>query len=229
VLVLSGHSQHGLRDLVLDLDSYQRGIATRLARAGFVTAAVEKVDSGTLSRTRGTGSDEDLVAALHLGLGTTTRALQLKAALAATDLLARHPRVDPSRIGATGVSLGGWLALQTALLDDRIGAVADFGRKTRTLTSEPVDWCHALPGLLALGDRNLFQLAYAPRPLLAGHGRMDAASAHDGPVHFERPLRAQYQALGHGARLQYLVHDGGDTMPDRAVIDYFRRELSGGS
>jgi len=62
ILVLSGHSLHGLRDLVLDLASYQRGIATRLAQAGFVAVAVEKVDSGYLARTFGAGSDEDLVA-----------------------------------------------------------------------------------------------------------------------------------------------------------------------
>jgi len=33
--------------------------------------------------------------------------VQLRAALAATEILVAHPRVDASRIGATGVSLGG--------------------------------------------------------------------------------------------------------------------------
>ena len=57
VCVFSGHSQHGLRDLVLDLDSYQRGVAVRLARAGFVTIAVEKIDTGYLSRDGRSGVD----------------------------------------------------------------------------------------------------------------------------------------------------------------------------
>ncbi len=230
IVVLSGHSTHGLRDLVLDLDSYQRGIATRLAQAGFVAAAVEKVDSGYLARAFGAGSDEDALSAALLGLGTTIRAEQLRAALAASEVLARHPRVDRTKLGATGVSLGGWLAIQTALLDDRISAVADFGRKTlgplaADAGAQPIDACHVLPGLLTLGDRNLFPLAYAPRPLLAGHGRKDPESARQGPAHYEQLLRAQYEALGRGSSLEYLVHDGGDTMPERAVIDYFSRVL----
>jgi dienelactone hydrolase len=224
VVVLSGHSTHGLRDLVLDLDSYQRGVATRLARAGFVAAAVEKIDSGYLATTFGSGSDEDLVAALHLGLGTTTRTEQIRAALAASEVLAAHPRVDATRMGAAGVSLGGWLAIQTALLDDRIGAVADFGRKT--IGMPPVDPCHVLPGLLALGERNVLTLAYAPRPLLAGHGRKDADSARQGPRHYEKPLLDQYAALGHADRLEYRVHDGGDVMPDEWVVAYFLRVLA---
>jgi len=233
IVVLSGHSLHGLRDLVLDLDSYQRGIAARLARAGFVTVAVEKVDAGYLAGTFGSGSDEEFLAPLHLALGTTTRTVQLQAALVATEILARHPRVDPTRIGATGVSLGGWLAVQTALLNDRIGAVADFGRKTlgvpplgeATRPVGPVDLCHVLPGLLALGDRNVLALAYAPRPLLAGHGRKDAESSRQGPAHYERLLVRQYAALGQRSRLEYRVHEGGDTMPEELIVDYFRRVL----
>ncbi len=233
VVVLSGHSLHGLRDLVLDLDSYQRGIATRLARAGFVAVAVEKIDTGYLATTFGSGSDEDLLAALNLGLGTTTRTLQLQAALAATEILAAHPRVDATRIGATGVSLGGWLAVQAALLNDRIDAVADFGRKTLGVpqpedtahSAGPVDLCHVLPGLLAVGDRNVWTLAYAPRPLLAGHGRKDADSNRQGPLHFERLLAGQYAALGFRSRLEYRVHDGGDVLPEDLVVDYFRRVL----
>ena len=52
------------------------------------------------------------------------------ATLAAVEILAAHPRVDESRMGTTGVSLGGRLAVQTALLNDRIRAVAEYGTKT---------------------------------------------------------------------------------------------------
>ena len=229
VVVLSGHSKHGLRDLVLDLESYQRGLAARLAQAGFVAAALEKIDTGYLARSFGDGSDEERLAATLLGMGSTIRAEQLRAALAATEILALHPRVDRSRLGSAGVSLGGWLALQTALLDDRIGAVADFGRKTLGSLGDEgkatIDPCLVLPGLLTLGERNLFALAYAPRALLAGHGRKDTDSMRQGPLHFERLLRAQYEALGRKSSFEYLVHDGGDTMPEREVVDYFRRTL----
>ena len=227
----SGHSKHGLRDLVLDLDSYQAGIAVRLARAGFATIAVEKVDSGYLSRGFSEGVDEVEIATHQLAWGRTTRAVQLRACLAACEILACSPRVDENRIGATGVSLGGWLSTETALLTDRIKAVADFGRKTGHVAPgvSPADYkgvadmCHILPGMLSLCDRNLHVLAYCPRPMLAGHGRRDVGSHEQGPVRFRRIFERQYAALGFEERYEYCIHDGGDDMPADDAVRYFER------
>ena len=235
VCVFSGHSRHGLRDLVLDLDSYQRGMATRLAKAGFVSIAVEKIDTGYLSRNFISGVDEDEIATTRLGMGRVTRSHQLMACLAACEVLAVHPRVDETRIGATGVSLGGWLSVQTALFTDRIKTVADFGRKTRSiLPGMPPDefrglrdLCHILPGMLSLCDRNLLSLAHCPRPMLAGHGRKDSGSHREGPIRFQQLYERQYAALGSADRFEYQIHEGGDSMPDQVVIDYFRRQFEG--
>ncbi len=232
VCVFSGHTRHGLRELVLDLNSYQRGLATRLAKAGFVAIAVEKIDSGYLSRDGVAGSDEEALASLLLGTARPTRAHQLMACVAASEILAMHPRVREDRIGAAGVSLGGWLSIQTALLTQRIRAVADFGVKTRLLPDPSTedfkgvgDICHVLPGLFALGDRDLLPLAYAPRPLLAGHGRLDVGSERDGPRYFREVLRSQYEALGRAHLFEYAVHERGDVMPVELVVDYLRRRL----
>ena len=233
ICVYSGHSKHGLRDLTLDLESYQRGIAVRLAKAGFVAIAVEKVDTGYLSRDGRVGVDEQAAASFGLLWGKLIRSHQLMACLAASEILAGHPKVDETRIGATGVSLGGWLSVQTALLSDRIRVVADFGRKTLTvppgMSVEDFrgmpDLCHILPGTLALCDRHILSLAYCPRPMLAGHGRQDAGSHTQGPVHYRDLYAGQYEALGHADRFEYLIHDGGDTMPEQAAIEYFRRQF----
>ena len=99
-----------MHDLVFGEDSYQRAIAARLARAGFASVAVEKVDSGYMSRDGASGVDEREIAGFRLAMGVPIRAVQLMANLAAVEILAGHPRVDDARIGATGVSLGGWLA-----------------------------------------------------------------------------------------------------------------------
>jgi len=230
ICCFSGHTGHGLRDLVLDLNSYQRGIAVRLARAGFVSIAVEKIDTGYLSRDGASGVDEKELATFRLAWGRVTRTHQLMACLAAVEILAAHPRVDATRIGATGVSLGGWLSVQTALCSERIAAVADFGRKTVAVPAgtEPGDFrgmgdlCHIIPGMAAVCDRNLLTLLYCPRPMLAGHGRKDAGSHREGPVSYQRLFARQYQALGKGDQYHYHIHDGGDTMPDQVVIDYFR-------
>jgi len=233
VCVFSGHSRNGLRDLVLDLESYQRGAAVRLARAGFVAIAVEKIDTGYLSRDGRSGIDEAELATTWLHWGRVTRSHQLMACLAASEILAVHPRVDETRIGATGVSLGGWLSVQTALLSDRIAAVADFGRKTMSVSPNvsaaeypgQLDLCHILPGMLSLCDRNLLSLAYCPRPMLAGHGRKDTGSHREGPVHYQQLYQSQYEKLGAADRFAYHIHDGGDTMPTEVVIEYFARVL----
>ncbi len=229
VCCFSGHTKHGLRDLVVDLDSYQQGIAVRLARAGFVAIAVEKIDTGYLSRQGMDGVDEKELATLLLGWNSILRSEQLKACLAAVEIAAAHERVDPQNLGVTGVSLGGWLSVQTALLNDRITAVADFGRKTRGILPgiDPrryqgqVDLCHIIPGLLTVCDRNLHCVALAPTPMLAGHGKQDSGSHQEAHEHFRHIGEAQYEALGEAANYTYLIHDGGDTMPSDEVIEWF--------
>ena len=237
VAVFSGHSKNGLHDLVVNLDSYQSGVAVRLAQSGFVSIAVEKLDAGYLSRTAPTGVDEEPIAMWRLGMTKVTRSVQLMASIAALEMLAAHPRVDETRIGTTGVSLGGWLAVQAALLSDRVTAVADFGRKTVFIPEDASaeefaavrDECHIMPGMFEIGDRNLILLAYAPRPLLAGHGRKDKGSHEQAPRYYRDLFAAQYEALGRADRFAYAVHEGGDTMPSEDVIGYFKREFGLGS
>jgi alkaline phosphatase D len=239
VCVFSGHSRNGLRDLVLDLKGYQRGLATRLAKAGFVAIAVEKIDAGYLSKSFPVGQDEEPNAIHRLHWGRPTRSHQLMACLAASEILAGHPRVDETRIGAGGVSLGGWLSVQTALFTDRIQAVADFGMKGLHVDPDikaeefdgefqlgkRADFCHILPGMLSLCDRNVLALTYCPRPLLAGHGSDDKISERQAPIHVKRLFERQYAALGQSGNFGYHVHPGGDTIPDEVVITYFRRML----
>ena len=229
VCCFSGHTKHGIHDQVVDLDSYQEGIAIRLAQAGFVAISVEKIDTGYLSRDGASGVDETEIATLLLGRDSVLRSEQLKACIAAVEIVATHSRVDEARIGATGVSLGGWLTVQTALLSDRITAVADFGKKTRTLMPgiKPEiykgqgDLCHIIPGLLQVCDRNLHPVALAPLPMLAGHGIKDASSHRESPEHFRQIGEAQYEALGKAENYRYLIHDGGDTMPSAEVAKWF--------
>lgn len=233
VCVFSGHTQHGLRDLLIDLDSYQQGMAIRLAQAGMASIAVEKIDTGYLSREGTEGNDENEAATLMLSWGSVLRSHQLRACLAATEILAAHQRVDESRIGATGVSLGGWLSVQTAMLSDRIIAVADFGRKTRSVADhvQPNDYqgqrdlCHILPGMLQLSDRNLMPVVLAPTPMLAGHGRNDTGSHREHAAHFRSICASQYAELGAAASYSYLIHDGGDTMPSAEAIAWFVKQF----
>ena len=235
IVCCPGHSKHALRDLVFDRDSYQRAIAVRLAEAGFAAVAIEKVDCGYLSRNAPSGVDEQAIASFRLGLGTdTTRAVQLMAILAATEILALHTRVDETRLGATGVSLGGWLAIQTALLSDRIRAVAEYATKTVFLGDDIKpdeftgvgDICHIVPGTFQLGDRNVFMFPYAPRPLLSGHGGLNDTHSHREYKRYYLDVhQAQYKALGKPENFRYHIHDGGHTIPPKTVIGFFREQF----
>ncbi|MEO2048509.1 MAG: dienelactone hydrolase family protein [Pirellulales bacterium] len=233
VCVFSGHTTHGLHDLVVNLESYQQGVAIRLAQAGFVSIAVEKIDTGYLSRDGIKGNDENAAATLMLSWGSVLRSHQLRACLAATEILAHDNRVDETRIGATGVSLGGWLAVQTAMLNDRIVAVADFGRKTRSVSMNiapnqfrgQVDLCHIIPGMLRLSDRNLMPVVLAPMPMLAGHGRKDVGSHREHNTNYRIICESQYAALGVDRDYEYLIHDGGDVMPSQQVIAWFKKQF----
>jgi dienelactone hydrolase len=234
ICVFSGHTSHGLHDLIVNTDSYQQGVAIRLAQAGFASIAVEKIDTGYLSRNGTEGNDENAAATLMLSWGSVLRSHQMRACLAATEILAGHARTDETRIGATGVSLGGWLAVQTAMLNDRIVAVADFGRKTRSVAvdiqpqeySGQRDLCHIIPGMLSLSDRNLMPVVLAPLPMLAGHGRKDTGSHQEHSANFRTICEAQYKQLDAATRFTYLVHEGGDTMPSEDVIAWFRKQFS---
>ena len=234
VCVFSGHTNHDLRDLVLDLDSYQLGMAIRLAQAGIATIAVEKIDTGYLSRHGTDGNHEFAIATLMLGRENVLRSHQLRACLAAIEILAAHSRVDETRMGAAGVSLGGWLSVQAALLNDRIQAVADFGRKTRTVATDLTmadytgqrDLCHIIPGLLTVCERNIMPLALAPRPMLAGHGRKDEGSHREHAANFRQLCEQQYAKLGAAENYTYLIHESSDTMPSLEVVSWFRKEFA---
>jgi len=231
IAAFSGHSANGLHDLVVNLDSYQQGIAIRLAQAGFVSIAVEKIDTGYLSRHGSKGVDEKEIATLLLGHRDVLRSHQLRACIAAVEILAAHERVDEKRIGVTGVSLGGWLSVQTAMLNDRIAAAADFGRKTRTVATTMTaknyrgqgDLCHIIPGMFALAGRNLHPLVLAPLPMLASHGIKDKGSHGEHAANFRELCEKQYAALGAPGNYTYLVHEGGDTMASTECIAWFKK------
>jgi hypothetical protein len=131
------------------------------------------------------------------------------------------------------VSLGGWLSVQTAMLNDRITAVADFGRKTRSVAAEMTaadyqgqrDLCHIIPGMLEVCDRNLLPVVLAPLPMLAGHGRRDAGSHREHAADFRTICEVQYAALDASANYSYLIHEGGDEMPSREVIAWLARQF----
>lgn len=249
VIAFSGHTHHGLRDLFVDRDSYQGAIALHLCQQGFATAAVEKIDSGIASRLfqqKGERWRSDFWADDELEAATTILAVddywiparQQMANIAVTEWMASQDRVDHERMGTVGVSLGGWLAVHTALVNGRIKAVANFGGMWSYLEQYADDrdftdfkgvndYSQLFAGVWRLGDQNRFALAAAPTVMLIGYGAQD--HPYTDFVDFYHPTIArQYEALGAGANLEIHVHDGGHVLPVEAATAFFKSRLKPG-
>ena len=246
VIAFSGHTHFGLRELFVDLDSYQRAIAWRLCEAGFVAAAVEKIDSGISSilfqkkgeHWRGDiwADDEDRISTILLGMGDyLIPARQLMANIATVEMVAAMDVVGNSQIGAVGISLGGWLTLHTALFNERIKAVANFGGmwsyldhyKRDIVNPELVginDFSQLFPGIWRYGDQFRFIYAAAPIPMLTGYGKKDYPYVNF-KEYFHPRITSQYEALGRPKDIEVVVHEGGHVLPENEVIDFFKRRL----
>ena len=246
VVLFSGHTHYGLRELFIDRQSYQRAMALRLCEAGFATAALEKIDSGIVSeifqqrgekwRADDWADDEFQAATFLLGVGDyLIPGRQLMANIALTEMFAADPRVDHERMGAAGISLGGWLTLQTALVNDRIKVVANYGGMwayVDHLLEDRVyenfeginDYSQLSIGLWRLGDQNRFFLAAAPLVMLWGYGRADAPYT-EYVDYFHPVIEKQYAAIGATENLEVHIHEDGHVMPAEVVTDFLRRRL----
>jgi dienelactone hydrolase len=156
--------------------SYQRANALELARAGFVTLAIELRGFGKLDALGHLQID----AAARL-VGRTWYGLLVHDAVRALDYLMTRPEVDPSRIGAAGIGAGGALTLYTAALDDRIQATmvnSYLGKYVVTYLNGEHCPCNDIPGILRYAEMGDVAALLAPRPALFVNGRRDPATTH---------------------------------------------------
>lgn len=232
IILFSGHTaESGVFDLMLDTKSYQRAMARRLCQEGFITLAVEKLDSGYTSvrfqklgkknvveREPGGGGDDELeVATTVLSTGDLSIfARQTIANLSAYDFFRNSPSLRLGHIGAAGVSFGGWQALHLVLLRSEIKAVSNFSGMWSYLEKyvddgrienfEGVnDFSQSFPGLFLLGDQNRYVLAVAGVPMQMAHGINDWPYT-DYKKYYIPIVREQYALLGKEHLLETLAH-----------------------
>lgn len=177
--ILFGHSHGGHYDVgaaeLVDGQVYLDGPpGPALARAGYTCLSLDMPTFGSRS-----GATESSAAKALLWHGQSLFGRMLGDHAAALSLLAARPDVDPSRIGAYGLSMGCLLSYWLAALDERIAAVAhlccfaDF-RKLIELGAHDNHGIYLLvPGLLEETDAGAIGALIAPRPQLCCIGEAD--------------------------------------------------------
>lgn len=232
ILLIPGHTkpeESGLAQLVYDDDSYQHAAATALARAGFVTLTFELRGFGLLGAPLNT--DHRLVAYNALLEGSFYKRLVLADAQYALAALRAFDFVDPVRTGVAGASLGGELAVTLGALTDDVQAVyfSAFGgsvgpyRYARGDRGAQPHYCHIIPGLKPLMQREDIVLLLAPRPTLAVRGSEDRPLT----AAFRTRVATAWSSAGAPDAIEFaLVPDRGHEFFVAEAVEFFTRALA---
>jgi dienelactone hydrolase len=152
-------------------DSPQQANALELARAGFITLAVEPRGFGRL----GAVGYQQLDAVARL-VGRTWHGLVVQDGLRAIDYLHTRTEVDPAHLGVAGIGAGGAQAMYAAALDDRVQAAVITGYLGRYLAAsldQDRCTCNDIPGILRYAEMGDVAALIAPRPAMFVNGRND--------------------------------------------------------
>ena len=126
------------------------------------------------------GQNEQLVARSMLCAGFTWPGVIIYDDMRSVDYLLTRPEVDPDRIGAVGLSVGGLRTCYLTALDDRIkagvvvGWMASFRRQLENHMPHSVGFTKIIPGLYKEMDFPDMAALAAPRALLVINGSKDA-------------------------------------------------------
>lgn len=140
------------------------------------------------------------------------------------DYLHRHPDVDRSRVGMTGLSGGGWQTVLLSALDERVRvAVPVAGHSSLVSRLEDFgsgdigDWEQKGTDLLAEFEYTHLTALIAPRPLLQIHNAEDIFRSHrvkPGTFDALRPIWDMY-----GASADFRFHENFDPADHNYQID----------
>lgn len=227
-LVLAFHGHGAGLDLLLDPTSYQKGIAVRLARAGFTVLAIETRSFGA----SGFGALEHQPYANRLRL--QGREFHGEAAADHLEILewARRDAADgglghPGPVGAVGASLGGLSVLFLAVFTDSpldACLVSGAGGSWRaSFASLEHCSCSIVPGLLERLDAEHLLAAASCRSLALEVGRYDASLGLAATASV-LPWIEGLEARG-GPRARVHIHDGGHEHDAEFVTSYFSETL----
>ena len=231
ILVLPGHVLEGGSGIAQTgglVESYQHSVAKELAQAGFVTLTMELRGFGELGKPVNT--EHRLVAYNAILGGSFYKAVVSKDIQFAINFLQRLDQVDSQRIGITGVSYGGELAVTYAALDKRIQAVVfqGFGGllgleegQVGGRRDQP-HYCHIIPGSANTLFREDIFFLIAPRPLLGVRGTQDVEG---NPQDFRNEVKNFYEKIDASSFFEFLTVSGGHEYFIEPAVSFFKHHL----
>ncbi len=240
VLALHGHGRFGY-DTVAgcddrpgvaeDIQKFNYDYGRQLVRRGYVVAVPCLTPFGRRLDDQSTYHGEHPCAVTFVRLqllGKLLMAENLRDALWALELLARHERVDSQRLGCVGLSYGGRMCMLTSALDPRIRVAAISG--ALNVMQERIGThydCGAqvIPGLLRYGDVPEIGSLIAPRPCVWEVGSHDEGIAPDWAEKALQRLRSAYRALGAEEQLQVDRFEGGHQWSGRIAYPLLQKVL----
>ena len=169
VLNLLGHEPEGIAV------EYEQKRCINLAKRGIIALNLSWMEFGELSQPE---NAHDYAADLDL-VGSNAAGLFYLSMRRGLDFLSASAEVDPSRIGVTGLSGGGWQTVVLSALDPRVAVsveVAGVGSRESNLT-RPKDTDEIeedAPDLMRGVDYPEFIAMRAPRPTLLVHNAVDS-------------------------------------------------------
>ena len=194
VVCFMGHGK--VRQILDEPESYQHACAARFAERGYLVFAMENVGMGP---ERDTHHELDRVLRLD-GYGWYSLLFAHQQIL--LDHVFADPAVDARRVGVTGVSTGGLLALSAIAMEPRVAAASVQGifgsmRVSFIRDRDRHCACGAIPGLLPDFDLPEMALLAAPRPLHISNGTEDGFGPAEARRQIER-ITPAYVAAGGG-------------------------------
>ena len=230
------------KDVVFQQTQYSYGDGVTLVKQGYVVLAVDSYAFGERQQQGPAGERESGRQTEHalfkqfLWQGKSLWGMIVRDDLLALNYLCTRPEVDPSRIGTTGMSMGGSRATWLSALDDRIRVTIPLNQMVRCYDFdargdyERLSFYLFVPGLLAAGiDMEHIASLTAPRPQLVLVGGNDVLSPTNGVRvvdQFAQHIYGLYEAADHFETVIY-PGVGHEYTPEihRSMLDYFARYL----
>lgn len=233
--IIGLHGHGGSKETICTDEKNPQCVGPLLVKKGYIVAAIDTYFCGDRARKDVKGTDEGTLFKLNLWLGRSLWGMMLRDQQCLIDHLQTRPEVDRSKIGVTGMSMGGTGSWWLAAVDDRVQSlvgVAGFTRYTELIAHNSPRLhgvYYYVPGILAHFDTEAIYALIAPRPMLMLSGDRDAGLPLDGIEVLEKKLGQVYQLHGKCAQFKSIVYanTAHEYLPEMqaAMLAWFEKHL----